>query len=113
MTVPLDQAQSLAVAALLSGARFTTVSHEPVDLAGRPQTLIESYAVTPESGIVGLLPGEVAARPANFAELLGVVCDQTPQILEGDPDRPVRVGDRVVAAARENHQSQVRAALES
>ncbi|MBK6762505.1 MAG: hypothetical protein IPG68_04160 [Micrococcales bacterium] len=112
VTVPLNEAQSLAVASLLSGARFSTVTREPAEALGPPQTLVDSVLVTRESAILGLLPGDVADRLSPFAEVLGVVCDETPQILEGDPNRPLQVGDRVVVAARESHRAQVRSALE-
>jgi len=112
VTVPLNEAQSLAVASLLSGTRFSTVTGEPAQALGPPKTLVDSLLVTRESAMLGLLPGDIVERLSPFAELLGVVCDETPQILEGDPNRPLQIGDRVVVAARENHRAQVRAALE-
>jgi TrkA domain protein len=111
-SVPLSEAQSLAVASLLSGANFTLVPGEAGDLHDRPSTVVESVEVTQRSAIAGELPGTVSERITPYAELLGVVSDETPQILEGDPDRRIEPGDRVIIAALTSHREQVLAALE-
>ena len=111
-SVPLSEAQSLAVASLLSGANFTLVPGEAGGPKGRPTTVVESVEVTDRSAIAGLLPKTVSERIAPYGELLGVVSDETPQILEGDPDRRITPGDRVIIAARTSHRKHVFAALE-
>jgi K+/H+ antiporter YhaU regulatory subunit KhtT len=116
LSVPLTQEQSLAVAALLSGARLSMVHREaepPVGGGREPGTLVDSVLVTEGSAIRGVPAAVVAERLGPHAELLGVVCDQTPQILEGDPNRPLQTGDRVVVASRRTHRDEVRATLEA
>jgi K+/H+ antiporter YhaU regulatory subunit KhtT len=116
LSVPMTEQQSLAVAALLTGAQLNVVHREsdkdPDRLAARADTLIESVLVTESSAIRGLPPSVLTERLAGQAELLGVVCDETPQILEDDPNRPLQVGDRVVIAARRNHRADALAALD-
>jgi len=115
LSVPMTEEQSLAVAALLTGAQVNVVYRDSDGDAGRlvslPDTLVESVLVTESSAIRGLPPSVVTDRLAGQAELLGVVCDETPQILEDDPNRPLQVGDRVVLAARRTHRADVLAAL--
>lgn len=115
LSVQMTQEQSLAVAALLAGAQLTLVQRdiEPAAdaLSAAPDTLVESVLVTESSAIRGLPSAVVAQRLGDQAELLGVVCDQTPQILEDDPRRPLQAGDRVVVAARRTHRDAVLAAL--
>lgn len=114
LSVPMTEEQSLAVAALLTGAQVNLVPRdsEHLDrLASAPDTLIESVLVTETSAICGLPPAALTERLHGQAELLGVVCDETPQILEDDPTRPLRAGDRVVIAARRQHRADTLAAL--
>lgn len=116
LSVPMTEEQSLAVAALLTGAQLTLVHRGSDDGLDRresaPDTLIESVLVTASSPIRGLPPSALTARLEGQAELLGVVCDDTPQILEDDPNRPLQAGDRVVLAARRTHRAEVLATLE-
>lgn len=115
LSVQMTQEQSLAVAALLAGAQVTLVQRDvetPVNaMAATPDTLVESVLVTESSAIRGLPPAVLEQRLGGHAELLGVVCDETPQILEDDPDRPLQAGDRVVLAARRAHRDAVLADL--
>lgn len=116
LSVPMTAEQSLAVAALLAGAQVTLVERDVEPGAERftslPHTVVESVLVTESAAIRGLPASALAERLGGQAELLGVVCDETPQILEGDPSRPLQVGDRVVVAARRAHRAEVVAALE-
>lgn len=115
LSVPMTEEQSLAVAALLTGARLnvveTAVEPDRDSLAAAPDTLIESVLVTESSAIRGLPPSALIQRLEGQAELLGVVCDETPQILEDDPHRPLQAGDRVVVAARRAQREGVLASL--
>jgi K+/H+ antiporter YhaU regulatory subunit KhtT len=116
LSVTMDEEQALAVAALLTGARLNLVHHEGArdldSLGPTPDTLIESVLVTESSAIRGLPPTAITDRLEGHAELLGVVCDETPQILENDPNRPLQVGDRVVLAARRALRAAMLAALD-
>jgi TrkA domain protein len=112
VSVPLNEAQSLAVASLLSGARYSVAEQDPAEALDRPRTVVESVLVTDRSSILGMLPGTLQERLAPHGQLLGVVSDETPQILEGDPDRPIQAGDRVVLAARATHHQQVLSTME-
>lgn len=115
-SVPMTESQALAVASLLTGARLHLSAHggeaQRPSIDDLPATLVESVLVTQRSAIQGLPPSVLAERLGSHAEVLGVVCDETPQILEGDPARPLQVGDRVVVAARRAHRDEVLAALE-
>jgi K+/H+ antiporter YhaU regulatory subunit KhtT len=116
LSVPMTEEQSLAVAALLTGARLNVterdVGHAADTLSTAPDTLIESVLVTESSAIRGLPPSALIQRLEGQAELLGVVCDETPQILEDDPNRPLQVGDRVVVAARRQQRDDALASLD-
>ena len=45
------------------------------------------------------------------AVLLGVIRDQTPEVVEYDGDRPLAAGDRVAIAARKDQLDEVTAAF--
>jgi K+/H+ antiporter YhaU regulatory subunit KhtT len=115
LSVTMNEEQSLTVAALLTGAQLNLVHQDGErdlnTLTPTPDTLIESVLVTETSAIRGLPPTALTDRLAGHAELLGVVCDETPQILENDPNRPLQVGDRVVLAARRALRADMLAAL--
>ena len=116
LSVPLQEQQAFAVAALLTGTRLTMVERE-VEPTRDPhgetaETLIESVTLRNSSPIVGVPVSVLSEQLRPHAEILGVVSDETPQILEDDPGRPLQVGDHVVVAARSARRAAVLAALE-
>jgi K+/H+ antiporter YhaU regulatory subunit KhtT len=116
LSVPLQEQQAFAVAALLTGTRLTMVerevmsTHEPHGETA--ETLIESVTLHDHSRMVGVPISVLSQQLRPHAEILGVVSDATPQILEDDPERPLQAGDHVVVAARHAHRAAVLAALE-
>jgi hypothetical protein len=104
LSVSMTEEQALAVAALLTGVQLNVVEADvephPDKTTVAPDTVNESVLVNESSAIRGLPPSVLIQRLEDRAELLGVVCDATPQILEDDPHRPVEAGDRVVVAFR-------------
>ena len=129
VSVALTGEQALAVAALVSGARFG-VAEEGVGVpagegapgggaqgggaqgGGAPkgageegggaqgEVVVESLVVQPSSRAVGLPAEDLDRRLGPDATLLAVISDQTPEIVEEERGRPTRPGDRVVVAVR-------------
>jgi TrkA domain protein len=103
VSVALTGEQSLAVAALVSGARFGVAEEGvgvPVGGAPEGEVVVESLVVQPSSGAVGVPAEELDRRLGPDATLLAVISDETPEIVEEERERPTRPGDRVVVAVR-------------
>jgi TrkA domain protein len=135
VSVALTGEQALAVAALVSGARFG-VAEEGVGVpagggapgggapgGGAPQgageegggaqgeVVVESLVVQPSSRAVGLPAEDLDRRLGPDATLLAVISDQTPEIVEEERGRPTRPGDRVVVAVRRSRLDEALALL--
>jgi TrkA domain protein len=120
VSVALTSEQSLAVAALVSGARFG-VAEEGVGVPpegaapehGAPEgeVVVESLVVQPSSGAVGVPAEELDRRLGPDATLLAVISDETPEIVEEERERPTRPGDRVVVAVRRSRVDEALALL--
>jgi K+/H+ antiporter YhaU regulatory subunit KhtT len=112
--VPLEHDQALALAALLTGVQLKMTGEPPSapNVVAGQNVIVESLPLLHGSPILGLTAAEVGERLGQEAEVLGVICDQTPQILEDNPSRPIAAGDRVVVAVRKSHWTHVIAALE-
>ena len=114
--VSLSQAQALAVAALLSGARFS-LERDPLRTVSEPGTrdedvvTVSTVTLTDSSPAIGRRVSEIGLPTGSNAAVLAVIRDQTPELVE-DPARvPVRAGDRLVVAARTSWADSVRATL--
>ena len=125
VSVALTGEQALAVAALVSGARFG-VAEEGVGVpagGGAPkgageegggaqgEVVVESLVVQPSSRAVGLPAEDLDRRLGPDATLLAVISDQTPEIVEEERGRPTRPGDRVVVAVRRSRLDEALALL--
>lgn len=115
-SVSLRSDQALTVAALLTGARFavhedTPAAPDVVPTTGADGVVIESVAVGPRSPVVGITAADLRDRWRTEAELLAVICEQTPEIVEDDPLRDIRPGDRLVVAVRRSLAEQLLAPL--
>jgi TrkA domain protein len=118
--VALTAQQSLAVAALVSGARFG-VAEEGVSVpagdgaarGGAPEgdVVVESLVVQPSSVAVGMPAEELDRRLGPDATLLAVISDETREIVEEGRGRPTRSGDRVVVAVRRSRVDEALALL--
>lgn len=116
VSVSLTSDQALALATLLTGARFTVTearqATRPVGWpAARHGVAIESVVVEADSPAVGVPASEVRHWLGPEAELLGVLSEETPEILEAEPQRPCHAGDRLVLAVRRSHAARVLAVL--
>jgi K+/H+ antiporter YhaU regulatory subunit KhtT len=105
-TVRLPGEHAAVLAALLTGARFVLTSPEETVEVGAPdpaEVVVETVPVATGSPAVGLAPDEITPRLVPDAVLLGVIDDRTPELLECDGERGIRVGDRLVVAVRRSH----------
>ncbi|WP_409333193.1 hypothetical protein [Trujillonella humicola] len=114
MTVRLSGADAAVVAALLTGVRFrvATAEGEPAGAAADPaEVVVETVHVASGSPVVGLPQHDVVPRLGPDATLLGVIDDETPELVEDDGARGIRVGDKLVVAARRSQLDSLRSAL--
>jgi K+/H+ antiporter YhaU regulatory subunit KhtT len=111
-TVRLSAAHASVLAALMTGARFTLETPEAARVTTAPdptEVVVETLTVPSGSPALGRAPVDVV-QPAG-AVLLGVICDATPQLVETDVRRGVRVGDKLVVASRRGRLSRLRGAV--
>jgi TrkA domain protein len=99
VVVSLTQAQAVALAALLTGARFSieTVGDGRVDC---DEVAIETVTLGPSSPAVGRSMVEIPLGGDPDAAVLAVIRDDTPELIENEAGRRCKPGDRVVIAAR-------------
>lgn len=114
--VSLSQAQAFAVAALLSGARF---SLEPDPYPAAPEqpatdedaVTVSTVTLTDSSPAIGHSVSDINLPAGSNATVLAIIRDETPELVE-DPERvPCRPGDRLVVAARASWSDHVTAML--
>lgn len=101
----ISEAQATAFAALLTGARFNVrtagAREEAYDVVpDTEKVLVELVDVHESSPVRGLPPDQAADVLGTGVALLGVISDETPDVVETDPTRRLRDGDRLVVAAR-------------
>lgn len=108
VSVPLTHEQSVAVAALLTGARFSIVSNE-TDVEGEVEgdVDVQTVEVGPSSPAAGRLVRDIPLPAGCDAAILAVIRDSTPELVEDDDREPARVGDRLVVAARRDRIGEV------
>jgi K+/H+ antiporter YhaU regulatory subunit KhtT len=99
VAVSLTQEQAVALAALLTGARFSidTTGDDRID-AG--EVAIETVTLGPSSPAVGRPMAEIRLVGDREAAVLAVIRDDTPELIEHEEGRHCQPGDRVVIAAR-------------
>jgi Trk K+ transport system NAD-binding subunit len=99
VAVELDDARAVTVAALI-GADWMQV--EPDEQS--PGARVETITIRAGSAAVGLTLEQLeeAGHPGlpdpDAARVLAVIRDDTPELIEDDPARPCRPGDRLVIA---------------
>jgi TrkA domain protein len=109
-SVGLSHDQAVAVAALLTGARFS-IESDPERDSGAGHVAIETVTLSERSPAVGRPPREVPLLEDSDATILAVIRNDTPQLLEDDVIEPCRAGDRLVVAARRERLADVVRAL--
>lgn len=105
-SLALSHDQAVAVAALLSGARFS-IESDPEGDAPSGDVGVETVTLGERSPAVGRTAREVPLVAGSDAAILAVIRDDTPQLLEDEATEPCRVGDRVVVAARRDRLAEV------
>ena len=104
--VSLSEEQAVALAALLSGARFSIDSSSD-DRIHADEVVVETVMLGPESPAIGRPVKDIRLVGDAEATVLAVIRDETPELVEDETTRPSQPGDRVVIAARRQHLPQV------
>jgi TrkA domain protein len=96
LRVRLGEAHALTLAAMLSGVRFVFES-DPSD-APAGGVHVETVTVGAGSPAVGHLVDDLELPDPEGAQVLAVIRDDTPELVEDDATRPCQPGDRLVVA---------------
>ncbi len=96
--VTLSHDQAMAVAAVLTGARFAIEADTERRAVGG--VAVETVTLGERSPAVGRRVRDVPLLAAADAAILAVIRDDTSQLIEEEDTQPCRPGDRVVVAAR-------------
>lgn len=100
--VSLSEEQAVALAALLSGARFSIDSTDDHQIDAN-QVVVETVTLGPESPAIGRPVTDIRLMGDPEAAVLAVIRDETPELVEDEATRPPQPGDRVVIAARRQY----------
>lgn len=97
VNVAMTGVESTTVAALLSGIRFVVEQADavPVNAAN-----LRTVALPAGARAVGLRLDELDVPEPDQARVIAVIRDDTPDLLEDDPERPCEPGDRLVLVGR-------------
>jgi TrkA domain protein len=87
-TVALSAEQAVMVGALLLGAQFSIDVTADERVAG-DAVLVDTVAVPAVSTAVGQRPSAILAPFGDDAVVLGVIRDQTPELVEDEVDAPL------------------------
>ncbi len=105
--VDLSREQATMLGALLLGAHFS------IDVAADPTVhgdtvIVDTVTIPCDAPSVDRRPSDILPEDPRSAQVLGIVRDRTPEILESDRDSPLRPGDQVALAARAIDMERVR-----
>ena len=100
--VSLSQEQAVALAALLSGARFSIDSTRD-DQIDADEVVVETVTLGPASPALGRPAKDVRLTGDPEAAVLAVIRGETPELVEDETTRLCQPDDRVVFAARRQH----------
>lgn len=97
VSVEMTGVESTTVAALLSGIRFVVEQDDavPVNAAN-----LRTVALPAGAPAVGRRLDELDVPEPEHARVIAVIRDDTPDLLEDDPERPCQPGDRLVLVGR-------------
>lgn len=95
----LTREQATMTGALLLGAQFS------IDVADDPafdadMVIVDTVTVPHGASSVGRRPSDVLATAPSSTRVLGIIRDQTPEVVESDRDSPLGAGDQIAIAAR-------------
>ena len=96
-TVRMSDVEATTLAVLLSGIRLlSTTATDPDD----DETDLRTVRLPFDSPAVGLRLHEIEVPAPTLARVIAVIRDDTPELIEEDPDRPCQPGDRLVLVGR-------------
>ncbi|MDQ4144388.1 MAG: hypothetical protein M3198_11710 [Actinomycetota bacterium] len=93
----LSQDQAVAVAAILTGARFAIDTREDERIAA-DEVAVESISVGERSPAVGRMAPDIARASGADVAILAIIRDDDRELVEDTATEPIRAGDRVVVA---------------
>jgi K+/H+ antiporter YhaU regulatory subunit KhtT len=97
-TVRCSAAEATTLAALLSGVRF--VVHTEHEVSPTSAANLRTVTLPAGSPAVGRTISEIEVPHPDDAQVIAVIRDDTPQLLESDPARTCQPGDRLVIVGR-------------
>ena len=95
--VSLSRDLAVAVAALLTGARFS-IDSTADDRFDADEITVETVALGPRSPAIGRVVEEVPLPEGGGTSILAVIRDEPADLVEGEPVDPLRPGDRIVVS---------------
>lgn len=97
-TIRMRDVEATTLAALLSGVRFAV----DVSADQQPAHAVNLRTVTIGAGspAVGRRPDEISPPGSTNAAVIAVIRDDTPELVEQDPERACQPGDRLVLVGR-------------
>lgn len=98
----LSEEQAVALAALLSGARFS-IDSAGDDQVDADQVVVETVTLGPASPAIGRPASDIRLMGDTEAAVLAVIRDETAELVEDENTRPSQPGDRIVIAARRQY----------
>lgn len=103
----LSPEQATMLGALLLGAHFSIDVADDPHVAG-DTVIVETVTVPDGAPGVGRRAAELLAGAPEPVQVLGVIRDHAPEVVETDHDAPLRPGDQVAIAARADQVGAVR-----
>jgi K+/H+ antiporter YhaU regulatory subunit KhtT len=104
-TVRCSPTEAATLAALLAGVRF--VVHAPHEVEPTSAANLRTVTLPAGSPAVGRTIAEIEVPHPDDAQVIAVIRDDTPELLEGDPQRTCQPGDRLVIVGRPGSMSEL------
>lgn len=102
--IDLDRDQATTVGALLLGAQFSIDTAAGAEHNDR--VVVDTITVAHDAPAIDKTPSDALHEFGSHVVVLAVIRDQTPDIIEHDPQLALGEGDRVAVAARRSlHQA--------
>ena len=98
LTIELNDVEATTLAALLSGVRFIVES--PPDHAPVGGASLRTLTIGAGSPAVDVKLADIEVPSPDEARIIAVIRDETPDLVEEDPQRHCHTGDRLVLVGR-------------
>lgn len=105
-TATLAQEQAVAIASVLTGARFSIDTSDDRQVIS-DEVSVETVTLTQRSPAIGRVAAEIPLLHDSDASVLAVIRDEIPTLVEDAAKQPCQQGDRVVVAARRDRLAEV------